>query len=114
MRLKTYIVEDNPTIRENLIGTLEELACVSAVGSAETENDGKSWLNEHRHQWDLAIIDLFLKLLYLSWRVLNYSNPAKAKKSQALPALSVAGRQCPVYIDISARIFQSINLFLSA
>ncbi|MGV8803548.1 MAG: response regulator [Polaromonas sp.] len=61
MRLKTYIVEDNPTIRENLIGTLEELACVTAVGSAETENDGKAWLNENRQQWDLAIIDLFLK-----------------------------------------------------
>ena len=61
MRLKTYIVEDNPTIRENLIGTLEELACVIAVGSSETENDGKAWLNGHRQQWDLAIVDLFLK-----------------------------------------------------
>jgi two-component system OmpR family response regulator len=26
VELRTYIVEDNPTIRENLIGTLEELA----------------------------------------------------------------------------------------
>lgn len=61
MRLKTYIVEDNPTIRENLIGTLEELACVSAVGTAETENEGKAWLTNNRDQWDLAIVDLFLK-----------------------------------------------------
>ncbi|MDB5870223.1 MAG: response regulator receiver protein [Polaromonas sp.] len=61
MRLKTYIVEDNPTIRENLIGTLEELACVVAVGTAETENDGKAWLNDNRQEWDLAIVDLFLK-----------------------------------------------------
>lgn len=61
MRLKTYIVEDNPTIRENLIGTLEELACVSAVGTAETENEGKAWLIDHSDQWDLAIVDLFLK-----------------------------------------------------
>jgi two-component system OmpR family response regulator len=61
VRLKTYIVEDNPTIRENLIGTLEELACVIAVGTAETENDGKAWLNTHRQEWDLAIVDLFLK-----------------------------------------------------
>ena len=59
--LKTYFVEDNPTIRENLIGTLEELACVTAVGSAETENDGKAWLNLNREKWDLAIVDLFLK-----------------------------------------------------
>ena len=31
VRLKTFIVEDNATIRENLIGTLEELTCVQAV-----------------------------------------------------------------------------------
>lgn len=61
MRLKTYIVEDNPTIRENLIGTLEELARIDAVGTADTENEGKAWLTENRHNWDLAIVDLFLK-----------------------------------------------------
>ncbi|MGH8831677.1 MAG: response regulator [Polaromonas sp.] len=61
MRLKTYIVEDNPTIRENLIGTLEELACINAVGTADTENESKAWLADNRDEWDLAIIDLFLK-----------------------------------------------------
>ena len=61
MRLKTYIVEDNPTIRENLIGTLEELAQIDAVGTAETENEGKAWLAENGGDWDLAIVDLFLK-----------------------------------------------------
>lgn len=61
MRLKTYIVEDNPTIRENLIGTLEELAGIDAVGTAETEDEGKAWLAENRNDWDLAIVDLFLK-----------------------------------------------------
>jgi two-component system OmpR family response regulator len=61
VRLKTYIVEDNPTIRENLIGTLEELAGINAVGTAETENEGKAWLVENSGDWDLAIVDLFLK-----------------------------------------------------
>ena len=61
MRLKTYIVEDNPTIRENLIGTLEELARIDAVGTADTENEGKAWLTANRDNWDLAIVDLFLK-----------------------------------------------------
>lgn len=61
MRLKTYIVEDNPTIRINLIDTLEELAGVTAVGIAETENEGKAWLTENSDKWDLAIVDLFLK-----------------------------------------------------
>ncbi|CAM3867128.1 response regulator [Paracidovorax anthurii] len=61
MKLRTYIVEDNATIRENLIGTLEELAEVEAVGVAETEDDGKEWLASHPDQWDLAIVDLFLR-----------------------------------------------------
>ena len=61
MRLKTFIVEDNPTIRENLIATLEELASVEAVGSADTETEGKAWLNDERNHWSLAIVDLFLK-----------------------------------------------------
>ena len=61
VKLKTYIVEDNATIRENLIATLEELACVESVGIAETEDDGKSWLTENTTEWDLAIVDLFLR-----------------------------------------------------
>jgi DNA-binding NarL/FixJ family response regulator len=61
VRLKTYIVEDNPTIRENLIATLEELAGIEAVGTCETENDGKEWLICNSNVWNLAIIDLFLK-----------------------------------------------------
>jgi DNA-binding NarL/FixJ family response regulator len=59
--LKTYLVEDNPTIRDNLIATLEELACVEAVGTSDNENDGKQWLLNNPEQWDLAILDLFLK-----------------------------------------------------
>jgi DNA-binding NarL/FixJ family response regulator len=34
---------------------------VTAVGTAETENDGKAWLTDHQDDWDLAIVDLFLK-----------------------------------------------------
>ena len=61
MRLKTYLVEDNPTIRENLISTLEELVDIDAIGMSDTENEAKIWLQENPHRWDLAILDLFLK-----------------------------------------------------
>ncbi len=61
MQLRTYIVEDNATIRENLVGTLEELASITAVGWAETEQDARHWLGQHESGWDLAIVDLFLK-----------------------------------------------------
>ncbi|GAB2738325.1 hypothetical protein GCM10027019_17890 [Melaminivora jejuensis] len=59
--MRTYIVEDNATIRDNLIGALQELAQIEAVGMAETEDEGKAWLAEHSTQWDLAIVDLFLR-----------------------------------------------------
>jgi two-component system, OmpR family, response regulator len=61
MKYRAYIVEDSPTIRENLIETLQELALVEAVGIAETETEGKQWLAQHDGYWDLAIVDLFLK-----------------------------------------------------
>jgi two-component system, OmpR family, response regulator len=60
-RLKTYIVEDNVTIRENLVGTLEELTCISAIGFAETEAEATQWLADNSDEWQLAIVDLFLK-----------------------------------------------------
>ena len=59
--MKTFIVEDNATIRENLIGTLEELTCVQAVGTAETELEGREWLAQNQDEWSLAIVDLFLR-----------------------------------------------------
>ena len=61
MRLKTYLVEDNPTIRENLMATLEELANVEIAGITDNENDAKVWLNDSQNAWHLAIVDLFLK-----------------------------------------------------
>lgn len=61
MALITYIVEDSATIRENLIATLEEIAPVKVVGFAETENEASAWLSNHNGDWQLAIVDLFLK-----------------------------------------------------
>jgi DNA-binding NarL/FixJ family response regulator len=61
MALKAYIVEDSPTIRENLIETLHELAEVEAVGLADTEREAKAWLAQHPEGWDIAVVDLFLR-----------------------------------------------------
>jgi DNA-binding NarL/FixJ family response regulator len=61
VELRTYIVEDNATIRDNLIGTLEELASVVSLGWAETEDQARAWFGARRGDWDLAIVDLFLK-----------------------------------------------------
>jgi DNA-binding NarL/FixJ family response regulator len=61
MALRAYIVEDSPTIRENLVETLQELAQVEPVGLADTENEGKAWLTSHPDAWDVAVVDLFLR-----------------------------------------------------
>lgn len=61
MKLKTYLVEDSPTIRDNLIATLEELTDVTNVGTAETQAEGAAWLIDSNNAWDLAVVDLFLK-----------------------------------------------------
>ncbi|WBY03458.1 response regulator [Ramlibacter tataouinensis] len=61
MALRAYIVEDSPTIRENLVETLQELAEVEPVGLADTENEGKCWLTGNPGAWDVAVVDLFLR-----------------------------------------------------
>ncbi len=59
--LRTYIVEDSPVIRENLIATLEELLPVQVVGTAEDEATAVQWLADPEHPVDLLIVDIFLK-----------------------------------------------------
>ncbi|MDC8773364.1 MULTISPECIES: response regulator transcription factor [Roseateles] len=60
-KLKTYIVEDSPVIRENLIATLEELGPIEVVGTAEDESSAVQWMSHNAHSFDLAIVDIFLK-----------------------------------------------------
>ena len=58
--LRTYLVEDNPIVRENLIAALEELAPLRVVGSAEDERVARAWMREDVQACDLMIIDIFL------------------------------------------------------
>ena len=59
--LKTFIVEDNPLIRRNLVETMKELLDVKILGFAETEDDASCWLSDHRRDWQLLVVDLFLQ-----------------------------------------------------
>jgi DNA-binding NarL/FixJ family response regulator len=61
MALFTFLVEDNRTIRDNLIPALEDLAAARVVGFAETEKDALTWLDAHADGWQLLVVDLFLK-----------------------------------------------------
>jgi DNA-binding NarL/FixJ family response regulator len=59
--VQAFVVEDNPTIRENLVGTLEELTCVKVAGTSATEEEALAWLEQNMDRWDVLIVDLFLK-----------------------------------------------------
>lgn len=61
LALRIYLVEDNAIIRENLAAALEELADTILSGSAEGEKEAIAWLKTHPADWDLAIVDVFLK-----------------------------------------------------
>jgi len=58
--LRTFIVEDNPAIRENLVAALEDLAPVIVVGTAEGEDVAVQMLTDGDLAVDIAIIDIFL------------------------------------------------------
>lgn len=58
--LRTFIVEDNPVIYENLVSTLEELTNVKVVGRAMDERSATQWLQGQGDSVDLLIIDIFL------------------------------------------------------
>jgi DNA-binding NarL/FixJ family response regulator len=59
--LKTYLVEDSPLIRDNLIATLEELGPVQVVGWAADEATAVRWLGEPANDATLVIVDIFLQ-----------------------------------------------------
>ncbi|HWI83804.1 response regulator transcription factor [Ramlibacter sp.] len=95
MYLQAYVIEDNPTIRENLVGTLEELTSVRVAGTSATEDEAVEWLQANADAWDLVIVDLFLKQgsgIHLAERIRrsrptqkivvfsNYINPSVRKR----------------------------------
>ena len=113
MPFKTYLVEDNPVIRENLVGFLEDVADATVVAHASTEAEAVTWLRGHSDGWDVAIVDLFLqqgngfgvvtacrnrakhqKVVVLS----NYATPDMRERSRALGA--------DAFFDKSAEIDQ--------
>ena len=58
--LKVFLVEDSAVIRASLIATLEELAPVRVVNTAEDEQQAVEWLQHPAHAFDLAIVDIQL------------------------------------------------------
>jgi two-component system, OmpR family, response regulator len=59
--LRAFVIEDSPVIRQNLVGTLEELAPVRVIGGAESEQDALRQLTDNALECDLVIVDIVLK-----------------------------------------------------
>jgi DNA-binding NarL/FixJ family response regulator len=60
VELAVFVVEDNEEVSENLAEALEELTCAKVVGASRNEEAALAWLVEH-HDWDVLLVDLFLK-----------------------------------------------------
>jgi len=61
MALHIFLVEDNKTIRDNLIPTLEDLIDAHVVGVPDSEKEAVDWLASHPDAWEMAVVDLFLR-----------------------------------------------------
>ncbi len=61
MAVRIFLVEDNPVIRDNLIPTLEDLVDAHVLGHAESEAQATAWLDAHAHEWQIAVVDMFLR-----------------------------------------------------
>jgi ActR/RegA family two-component response regulator len=58
--LSTFLVEDNPRIRDTLIAAMQEVVEANFVGFAVAEHEAIAWLETHSDEWQLAVVDLFL------------------------------------------------------
>ncbi|OLP07841.1 response regulator receiver domain protein, CheY family [Rhodoferax antarcticus ANT.BR] len=77
VNLRVSLVEDNLTIRISLMDMLTDLVDARMVGIAEQQADAVQWLNEHSDEWDVAIVDIFLK------------------RGSGLPVLTACARRSP-------------------
>lgn len=58
--LRTFIVEDNPVILDNLVATLEDLTDLKVVATVDNEVDAVRDLGRLGPDLDLMIVDVFL------------------------------------------------------
>jgi DNA-binding NarL/FixJ family response regulator len=61
MQTITILVEDNKTIRDQLIPAMAEEANIQVVAIAETASEAVDAIARYGAEWQLAVVDLFLK-----------------------------------------------------
>ena len=59
--MKVLLVEDSAALERSLRETLAEIEGVEVVHAAVSEPEAARWLTEHPAEWDIAVIDIFLR-----------------------------------------------------
>ena len=59
--MKVFVVEDNPVAVANIEQALASVAGSRIVEVVATEEEARAWFRDHPRDWNLAVIDLFLK-----------------------------------------------------
>ncbi|CAN5408838.1 hypothetical protein BH10PSE18_BH10PSE18_00500 [soil metagenome] len=60
MTLRVFLIEDNPSIRDLLVGMLEDSTPCEVIAVAESQDEALRWLARNGEDWDLLVADLFL------------------------------------------------------
>jgi len=60
MTLRVFLIEDNPAIRDLLVGLLEDSTTCEVIAMAESQDEALHWLARNPEGWDLLVADLFL------------------------------------------------------
>lgn len=109
--LNVFVVEDSPTIRQNLVDTLEELAPVRVTGTADSAAAAIDALAKAGAPFDLAVVDMLLRggsgidVLEALRRgrsslrrvvLSNYASPALRERCLALGAERVFDKSCDI------------------
>jgi DNA-binding NarL/FixJ family response regulator len=60
VELRVFLVEDLHRMRGLLADLFSSMGGLRIVGAASTEAEAKLWLDDHRGEWDVAVVDLVL------------------------------------------------------
>lgn len=60
MEIRVFLVEDMQRMRGLLHDLFSSMGGIRVVGQAATEAEARMWLDEHRGDWDVAVLDLVL------------------------------------------------------
>jgi two-component system OmpR family response regulator len=61
MAARVFLVEDLSTMRSLMADLLPMIGELRLIGGVSGEGEAKVWIEDHRGEWDLAIVDLMLE-----------------------------------------------------